>query len=1104
MPNFSSLTTAVLARPTRLLSPLLLALTLLAAAPAAQAQTATPTGNVGIGTTAPTQKLDVDGNLRVRGLGGSTNRLPVVLPDGTLGVNAPVYSATATAGFLTAPTGAVSVGNGPLSVAVSGTRAYVVSQNSNTLQVFDVATSSAPVLLGSVNTSSQPSCVVVSGTRAYVTTTAIFANQVNAGVQVYDVSGTGAPVLLSTLNTDHAPRSVAVSGTTAYVVGSTLNRLQVFDVATPSAPVLLASVGAFGSPRSVVVSGTRAYVATYGGYIHSFDVATPTAPVLLGTANTGINTFPVSIAVSGTTAYVVTQGNNTFHVFDVTAAGAPVPLGTATTDAFPSSVAVSGTTAYVTNRSSSNLQVFNVATSSAPVLLGTVGTGERPNSVAVSGTTAYVVNANSNNLQVFAFPGPPRVVAVSADGTLGSVPAPTLSVSGQNLSIAGGNTVVLPATAGPAGPAGPQGATGATGATGAAGVAGANGTNGATGAQGPAGPTGPTGPAGADGATGPTGPAGANAAAGPGLSSSVSGGVATIRLGGSALTAAADIPLNGHNLSFSGSGKVGIGTTGPDTQLDVRAEFGTPAITVGTTGGGLGALYLGNSSHGLRRGFGGGGNDVGLYTTSGNVYISANGDGLRNQFVVLSNGNVGIGTPAPGERLEVSDNARFRNNITVDNYALVRERLGIGKTAPLTALSIGQLSSQSGSVGQNLGELSFVGFNRTVVSAGIQAVTRDFDDTGHLLFKTSANGSGAVERMRITADGNVGVNTTNPAHPLTVRANNDGAMLGFTNDSGVDKYNWSLSNTGLNLSESFVAAGRIFVKNGGNVGIGTTDPIARLHVKAAISGTNAITAGGNYSFFNPGSGVGVSSTQSNVGKAVSAYFEGGEVWVNSYIVAGALQTTSDRRIKRVVGLSNRAADLALLNKLRITDYTYIDQVNNTNQVVKKVIAQEVEELLPQSVTRSYQALPNVYEKATRVSYANGQVTVTTAKPHELPATGGRMRFYTPANASIDVDVTVVNAHSVRFASTDAHAAGLFVYGKYVDDFRSVDYDALSMLNVSATQELARKVAALEAENAALKTRTASAETKAAQATAATESFEQRLQALEAGGAQAQH
>ena len=51
--------------------------------------------------------------------------------------------------------------------------------------------------------------------------------------------------------------------------------------------------------------------------------------------------------------------------------------------------------------------------------------------------------------------------------------------------------------------------------------------------------------------------------------------------------------------------------------------------------------------------------------------------------------------------------------------------------------------------------------------------------------------------------------------------------------------------------------------------------------------------------------------------------------------------------------------------------------------------------------------------------------------------------------------------------------------RQVGDLRTVDYEAISMLNVSATQELARKIAALEAENAKLKANNAELSTVAA-------------------------
>ena len=47
---------------------------------------------------------------------------------------------------------------------------------------------------------------------------------------------------------------------------------------------------------------------------------------------------------------------------------------------------------------------------------------------------------------------------------------------------------------------------------------------------------------------------------------------------------------------------------------------------------------------------------------------------------------------------------------------------------------------------------------------------------------------------------------------------------------------------------------------------------------------------------------------------------------------------------------------------------------------------------------------------------------------------------------------------------------IFVYGREVNDFRNVDYEALTTLTVSATQELARKADAQQAELAKLQAR----------------------------------
>lgn len=60
----------------------------------------------------------------------------------------------------------------------------------------------------------------------------------------------------------------------------------------------------------------------------------------------------------------------------------------------------------------------------------------------------------------------------------------------------------------------------------------------------------------------------------------------------------------------------------------------------------------------------------------------------------------------------------------------------------------------------------------------------------------------------------------------------------------------------------------------------------------------------------------------------------------------------------------------------------------------------------------------------------------------------------------------------RLVIADDPALGseVFVYGSQVPDFRSVDYEALTTLNVSATQELHRELDQLKTENTELKDR----------------------------------
>ena len=184
-----------------------------------------------------------------------------------------------------------------------------------------------------------------------------------------------------------------------------------------------------------------------------------------------------------------------------------------------------------------------------------------------------------------------------------------------------------------------------------------------------------------------------------------------------------------------------------------------------------------------------------------------------SKMVIKTYGNVGIGTVDPSAKLHVAG-ATFIQGPTVGTTTTnVIGNFG---------LRISQLTSAQETVGQIVGQMCFHGWGRPNASSFIRCITdatNGYDDAGALVFGTSNSGTGAVETMRISETGYVGIGKTNPAYLLDVAGSFNCTGLyvngaAFTGGSGAT---WSLSG-----SNAYYTAG--------NIGIGTASPAVRLHV----------------------------------------------------------------------------------------------------------------------------------------------------------------------------------------------------------------------------------------------------------------------------------
>lgn len=344
-------------------------------------------------------------------------------------------------------------------------------------------------------------------------------------------------------------------------------------------------------------------------------------------------------------------------------------------------------------------------------------------------------------------------------------------------------------------------------------------------------------------------------------------------------------------LFVGANGNVGVGTTNPQTALDVFTGTMNAATVSATTltgaGSGITALNMGNAGSGTLA-VARGGSGVTTSTGTGSVVLSASPalSGTATFAAITTSGNVGIGTASPVAGLHCfsTTNASLLTGGTPGSGVVIGSDLDYGRFpgeySPVLHFRQSYFTAGSGSISTG----GIAGY-KTVANGSFG---------GGLAFLYCANGATTLAQgMTLTDAGRVGIGTTNPGYPLVVNGSNTAYQFSITS------YNSSLDfNCGTRFGTLSPGFTTIDPNGGSPQGLGIWDHLA-------INGTCAIGSAYAQTTPTPANSL-IVSGRVGIGAASPGYplEVSGTAYMSGTVYVGT--TNTDPTLGRVNGINLRS------------------------------------------------------------------------------------------------------------------------------------------------------------------------------------------------------
>jgi len=219
-------------------------------------------------------------------------------------------------------------------------------------------------------------------------------------------------------------------------------------------------------------------------------------------------------------------------------------------------------------------------------------------------------------------------------------------------------------------------------------------------------------------------------------------------------------------------------------------------------------------------------------------------------------------------------------------------------------------------------------------------------------------------------------------------------------------------------------------------------------------GTNTFTAGSGNNYGNTTNDVYFGGNIFMQSQTPSGPFTSGPLSVSSY----GLIYTSDNRTKTEINTINSSDSLDILRKIQPIKFKFIDTTQNTTEYNYGFIAQDIKEVVPDSIFITSGYIPNIYDNAELIN--KNTIKLSTKPTNNFIKDSLKIKILIDEHnlkkkekkvtikKIIDENTFIINEDIENLDSQN-----IFVYGQEINDYHKINYSNIFTMSVSSIKQL---------------------------------------------------